>query len=835
MMAPAQRRRWLLVASMAAGAVLLGAYALLEWMGVARLPDGMRDVLMPALVAALLGLLALGVATGQMRFRGADEAAVLASTWDALPMACLITREDGHPVQANAAYWRLLADMGHRRICGPELLFAGDAEVSARIYRLHQELREGRAGMVEVRAPGIDGGAQGEEGWLRVRAWPFVCDGRAARLWMVEEISAQRRELGALVRRLAREREALAELPAGVLLADGEGGLVHANATLRRWLGLAEEGESSPGADAEGAPALADILPTELTQRLMAMRHAPGDVLFDQPAMLPARLADGAALAVRVLARWNRDAPETPMLQAVFLPQRGEETRQPLLEQVERFMAQAPMGMALVDANGRATFLNAALLRAVPQLRVGGEIATLVPPGDRRKLLSGIEAVRAGQRAQVQVDVYVVEEGDTRAQITIAQAPAGHVALFMIDTTLRQTLMQQLEHGQMMQQIGLMASQLAHDFNNILTGLLGSADMLLQRMQASDPNYQEVYNIKSRAWDAARIVEQLLAFSRRQTLQPKVISVNDWLMREAKLLRAFLKTVELETEYEADLWPVKVDPGKLGQVILNLVRNAQDAMPEGGRITLRTRNVPQAALKGELARIMAMDDYVLIEVEDTGEGIPAEIREKIFEPFFTTKPMGKGTGLGLATVHGIVKQSGGYIFCDSAPGEGTTFRIYLPRHVETEEERAQRLAREAASRRPARQDLTGSGVILLVEDEDPVRDIAVRALKMRGYTVLEAASAELALDLMEERLSEGAEIDLIVSDVVMPGMDGPTMVKELRRMGVKAPLVFMSGHAEDAFAKSLDKDMEFVFLSKPFDLRTIAEAVKEALAARGRD
>ena len=822
---PPARRRWLLVLLLAAGAALLGGYGLLAAAGMVTHLNGV-DVLLLLMVAVLLGLLAHGVASGQIRFRGADEAETLASAWDAFPAACLITRANGRPLHANAAWWELLARMKRRRLCGPEILFAGDAEVSRRLFALHQQLRVGRGGEVEVPLS-LPGAAQGERR-LRIQAMPFMCDGKPAHLWMLEDITEWRARAGDHEQSLAETLQELARLPVGVMLTDAEGRLRYANERLRRWLKL--RGQSGAGM------ALQAVLPGELATRLLALKDAGDARRLDQPAMLPAGDGQGGSLPVRVIAEWM----EGRGLSILFLEERPRGAREQVLEQVERFLAESPVGVALVDEEGRISFANAALLRSVPHLKPGDAAGNLVPEGDRRKLLAAIDAVREHRRDAVELDVYVSDAGDTRAQITVAPAPGGQVVLHVIDTTLKQNLMQQLEHGQMMQQIGQMASQLAHDFNNILTGVLGSADMLLQRMQATDPNYREVYNIKSRAWDAAKIVEQLLAFSRQETLQPKVISVNDWLMRESKLFRSFLKKVELKAEYAPDLWPVKVDPAKLGRTVLNLVRNAQDAMPEGGRITIRTRNVPQAELKDEMARVMAVDDYVLIEVEDTGEGIPEDIREKIFEPFFTTKPMTKGTGLGLSTVHGFVKQSGGYIFCDSEVGRGTTFRIYLPRHIETEEERAERLAREMAAKTPPRQDLTGSGVILLAEDEDPVRDIAVRALRMRGYTVLEAASAELAIDLMEERLAEGKDIDLIVSDVVMPGMDGPSMVKELRRMGVMAPVVFMSGHAEEAFAKSLDKDMEFIFLSKPFDLRTIAETVKEAFetvvaARRGKD
>jgi two-component system, cell cycle sensor histidine kinase and response regulator CckA len=263
---------------------------------------------------------------------------------------------------------------------------------------------------------------------------------------------------------------------------------------------------------------------------------------------------------------------------------------------------------------------------------------------------------------------------------------------------------------------------------------------------------------------------------------------------------------------------VKADLNQFEQVIVNLVVNARDAIGDGGKITLRTRNFPvsECAELKEMAIVPA--DYVLVEVEDTGHGIPPEVRAKIFEPFFTTKDVGKGTGLGLSMVYGIIKQTGGYVFCDSEPGAGATFRILLPRRQgdEADEPVKKETAKPAA-------DLTGRGAILLVEDEEAVRAFASRALASRGYTVLEA---ETGLDALRVAEKAGEPIDLIVSDVIMPEMDGPTMLTELRRRGLTAKVIFVSGYADDAFARNLPEGQEFVFLPKPFSLKQLIEAVK---------
>jgi two-component system cell cycle sensor histidine kinase/response regulator CckA len=302
-----------------------------------------------------------------------------------------------------------------------------------------------------------------------------------------------------------------------------------------------------------------------------------------------------------------------------------------------------------------------------------------------------------------------------------------------------------------------------------------------------------------------------------------VLQLGDVLADLQMLLRRLVgEKIELDLKHGRDLWLVKADINQFEQVVVNLVVNARDAMPDGGKIALRTKNITAAECASFREPTLVPADYVTIEVEDTGTGIPADVMDKIFEPFFTTKEVGKGTGLGLSMVYGIVKQTGGWVFCNSAEGRGTTFRIFLPRHIAQPEEQVKR---EIAVKTPSA-DLTGHGTILLVEDEEAVRAFGARALVSRGYTVLEAASGVEALDVVE---ANRGQIDLIVSDVVMPEMDGPTMFGELRKRGITAKVIFVSGYAEDAFAKNLPDGEEFGFLPKPFTLKQLVEAVKGAV------
>src|SRR3954454_7407783 len=337
--------------------------------------------------------------------------------------------------------------------------------------------------------------------------------------------------------------------------------------------------------------------------------------------------------------------------------------------------------------------------------------------------------------------------------------------------------------------------------------------------------------IKQNANRAAALVRQLLAFSRKQTLRPQVLDLGATVEDLTMLLRRLLgEKVSLETVHGRDLWAVKADVSQLEQVIVNLAVNARDAMAKGGKPIVRTANITEAECKALPYKPLPPADYVTVEVTDTGSGIPREIIEKIFEPFFTTKETGKGTGLGLSTVYGIVKQTNGYVFVDSVVGEGTTFRIFLPRHIPVAgevTEPAQADTKVAQTKAAA--DLTGHGTILLVEDEEGLRGLNARGLTSRGYTVLEAGNGVEAIEVIEKR---GGDVDLVVSDVVMPEMDGPTLAKELRTRNPNLKIIFVSGYAEDAFEKNLPDDHgTFNFLPKPFTLKQLVAAVKDAMAA----
>lgn len=410
--------------------------------------------------------------------------------------------------------------------------------------------------------------------------------------------------------------------------------------------------------------------------------------------------------------------------------------------------------------------------------------------------------------------------------------------IYMTDQTEQKNLEMRFAHSQKMQAVGQLAGGVAHDFNNLLTAMIGFCDLLLMRHPAGDPSFADIMQVKQNANRAANLVRQLLAFSRRQTLQPKVLDITDLLAELSNLIRRLIgENIVLNMNHGRDLGAVKADQGQLEQVIINLAVNARDAMTEGGTLAISTHNVtierPGPPERGMISPAdddhIVPGDYVLVSVADTGTGIPPAIIKNIFEPFFSTKEIGSGTGLGLSTVYGIIKQTGGYLYVSTQESKGSCFYLYFRRH-EQEAAAPEEIAEDARS-----SDLTGGETILLVEDETPVRIFAARALRNKGYEVLEADSGENALEVFA---AHTGKVDVIITDVMMPGMNGPKMIKALCEQHSAAmegtKVVFISGYAEDAFGDSFGSDREFNFLPKPFTLKQLAAKVKEVIGASGK-
>jgi two-component system cell cycle sensor histidine kinase/response regulator CckA len=486
-----------------------------------------------------------------------------------------------------------------------------------------------------------------------------------------------------------------------------------------------------------------------------------------------------------------------------------------------------PLGLALVDRDGRFLTMNKAF-------KVAGGIGDGHPPvypGDlviKEDKAAVADAVRRNARGPAMSGDLPIRLNAQPAE-PVALTVAGlrglgeaAVLLLLKDNSEEAKLKRQVAQATKMQAVGQLAGGVAHDFNNILTAIIGHCDLMLMRHSPGDSDYDDIQQIKSNSNRAAGLTRQLLAFSRQQTLRPQTLQLPDVVSEVSHLLKRLLgETVQLVVKHGRDLFPVRADPGQLEQVIVNLSVNARDAMAGkgGGTLTIQTYSVKSSQVAELGSDILPTADYAALSIADTGSGIPANVLGKVFEPFFTTKEVGKGTGLGLSTVYGIVKQSGGYIFADSKVGEGTRFTIYLPAH------QVEPKASRSRTAKPQENELWGTGTVLLVEDEPMVRTVAERALTRHGYKVLTATNGEDAL----ECLGRGETVDLLISDVVMPLMDGPTMVREARKDYPQLPILFMSGYAEEQLRKSIDID-NVAFLPKPFSVQELAEAVRAVLA-----
>lgn len=419
----------------------------------------------------------------------------------------------------------------------------------------------------------------------------------------------------------------------------------------------------------------------------------------------------------------------------------------------------------------------------------------------------------------------VRKDREVFVQLTLTRAVSHgevHLIAVLSDATELKTLEAQFVQGQKMQAVGQLAGGVAHDFNNLLTAISGHCDLLLLRHDQNDPNYGDLVQINQNANRAAALVSQLLAFSRKQTLRPEVLDLRDTISDLIHLLNRLVgERVRLILSHDPVLKPVRADKRQLEQVVMNLVVNARDAMPEGGEIRIETEvfSITEPMFRDRAT--VPPGEYVSVKVIDSGTGISSDKLQKIFEPFFTTKRTGEGTGLGLSTAYGIVKQTGGFIFVDSTQGQGTEFNVMLP--VCSTPEPACTTEAPFPSEQDAHQ---GEGVVLLVEDEAPVRAFATRALRLKGYTVFEASSAEDALSVLDD---PNLHFDVFVTDVVMPGMDGPTWVAKALQSRPDVRVVFMSGYTEGVFGEAGPEIPNSTFLQKPFSLTQLTEAVSRNL------
>src|SRR4051794_32598654 len=737
---PARRSGSIVLVLLVAGAVVAAALAFMT-LGRAQAQPYILGLLALLAMVGLFNLFAF--AAGIIRFadRSADDP-IIRPIADHAFDGLAVTDSRGHVVYSNAAYLALTGAARAEDARPVERVFIGNPDVSEAVFRLLKAAREGKRQQEEVRVAGNEG-AHGR--WLRMRVRPLGTSRREAKysVWSIADITRDREQHEDVFQGLQRAIEYLDHAPCGFFSVNPAGELVYVNATLANWLDhdLAEIGN--------GGLKLTDIVSGDGAALVTSIAPAPGEVRTEV-FHIDLKMRGGKTMPVRLYHKLAFGADGAPGASRTLVISRARDERLDPQRAAEvrfmRFFDHTPMAIATVDISGavvRANARFAKLAQSLDSAAAGKSIISVVNERDRGRVAAAIGQAAEGQGDIAPVEVMLDSAKERWGQFFVTAVEENEreteaAIVYILETTERRTLENQINQSQKMDMVGQLAGGIAHDFNNVLSAIMMANDFLLNAHKPTDPSFQDIMQIQQNATRAATLVRQLLAFSRKQTLRPQVLNIGDVLSDLNLLLKRLLgEKVKPEVVHGRDLWPVKADPSQLEQVIVNLAVNARDAMPDGGKLTVRTANVPVAEAEKLAYKGMPAADYVRIDVTDTGTGIPSDIVDKIFEPFFSTKEVGKGTGLGLSTVYGIVKQTGGFVYVDSEEGRGTSFSIFLPRHhPEREIAEAPAAAKEAASEPKRAADLTGQGTILLVEDEEGLRSLNARGLRSRGYSVI---------------------------------------------------------------------------------------------------
>lgn len=840
--------------------VLVCVISLVGLVGFAALTSSTSQPLLLTLLAMLASLdvfFLFGLAAGHVRVGARSIASDLdRAAFDSQDHGIVVTRRDGEVLHANRSFRDLVGGLGQGDISQVLAQGAATSGATEAVFRLSRAAERGERLSEEIRwqSPGSAEQAPVVRTY-EVSVVPvtseLVEERRRLVLWEITDVTFKR--LGA-ERAMAPALLALGDYAGadlGLVVLDAAGRIIRSNRAFSDWLSLTEGAERrtrtlaeclSPASRRELLGATGANVPAQTAAAVAVdLVAADGQVI---PALLSARLR--SAGAEQQASAGAAAAPQRDQLTVVTLQRRAVARSRragssQLAASIDRLLQDAPVGFAAIDRDGRVLVAN----RTFARLAGGGSEASTVAlagkPADEVLTPGASEATRhqlealirdavAGATDLAAVDFSIGEKADVPRQLQATPTEPGSEAaaiLTLTDASERKALERQLFESQKMESIATLAGGMAHNFNNSLQSIIGFSDLLLRTLRPGDPAHKTLMSIKSSATRAAEMVAQLLAFTRRQKLELKILKVGEVLAETIVIMRPQLsERIDIKIESAFDLWYVKSDSTQLQHVLMNLAKNARDALPEGGRLSLRAHNVSERESQSAEARGLQVGEYVLIEVADTGTGMPPDVLAKIFEPYFTTKDVGKGTGLGLASAYGTIKQMGGFIFADSVVGRGTTFRIYLPRYIPSEAEEKALLAARAKPRE-ARRDLTGSGRLLLVEDEDGVRAFAAQALRQQGYEVIEASTGGEALEVIAGKEDR---IDIVLSDVIMPEMDGPTLLKALRTKRPELKFIFMSGYPDDAFSTSLAPDTPFAFIQKPFSLADLAAKVKDELA-----
>jgi two-component system cell cycle sensor histidine kinase/response regulator CckA len=747
---------------------------------------------------------------------------VLNQSFNLLGTPAVIVRND-RPLYTNKAYLQLATSLGTIELEGEapsvdRLFSKKEKAASAALFRLHHTNNEGEVAEETIRVLDADG--EYREFTVRVTA---LDDGQ---FWQIEEgVGAE-----------GQSNSLFAEAPVGLFSVKPDGTVIEMNNILKAWLGVAAEYTpkhikefiESPSSLLDSPKSLGRIVRSDT--RLVTNKGVVSPSVMTgvwQEMESGDMFASVALYGHSGLGMRNQTLKTQDDISETLGPNNLNAKTSEL-----DILSEAPFGVVQLDSTDLniAKIVNAnAGFKAMLEKSgvVGDTFSSLFEVNDDTEhfLSSGL------QIQDVQVDMVLRGEKGRPVNVYFSSPTHTGCIAYIVDVSARKELEHQLVQSQKMQAIGQLAGGVAHDFNNLLTVIRLNTDDLLGRHPVGDPSYPELQRINQTVARAAGLVRKLLAFSRKQTLRTETLDVTETLSDLTMLLKqVMVERVGLEVHHGRGLLAIQADKGQLETVLMNLCVNARDAMVEkgsGGTINLRSMKPTEADYQKDNIPTRAEGSFVLISVSDSGTGMDKETQEKIFEPFFTTKEQGKGTGLGLATVYGIVQQSGGHLRVESQVGVGTTFKVYIPTST-LKEQIVQPAKKKPISVKPA--DLAGQGTILFVEDEEAVRSIAAKTLRKRGYTVIEAGDGEEAYEILENATEP---FDLMISDVVMPGMDGPTLLKKGRALLGDARIVFISGYAEEEFSDLLAEEPDVTFLPKPFTITQLAEKVKTVIGDPG--
>jgi len=772
--------------------------------------------------ASMLALYAYGLLGGfgllmlnKFYSKSDKKSKVLTEVLEQSTEARIITDTKGKTVYTNQKFQDLIGEENDLSLEGFANAFTNHKDIENYLKDLKLEAATLTSSTIEIHAP-----KKGKDIWLQI-----TCQYIESYIqWRMEDVTGRHEMEATIDEERTKLRDFTDNAPVGFFSVNENGVFIFANETMLDMLEINSAGLIGKRHLHEFLETIPqDTKPYECFKS--QSKQQSGEIFI--------KTAKGKIFHASIAHSITQTANNAIITRSVVYDLTKEQTMRKALQASEdrfkRLFEETPIGICIINKDKKITEINHALVTILDKsesLLNNSSFLDHIKEEYRKSTEDWLNNISTKKDAGDGLEVALNCSKEVIVQIYANKFHSeDNLVVHFINLTERKNLEKQFNQSQKMQAVGQLAGGIAHDFNNLLTAMIGFADLLLLRHKPGDPSFSDINQIKQNANRASNMVKQLLAFSRQQTLKARVLDLPDVLSELSHLLRRLIGVnIELNISHESNEAIVKADQGQIEQVLINLVVNSRDAMPGGGVINLKTRSFTSdkiIKLSGE--ETLPAGNWVVISVEDTGTGITPEVLPHIFEPFFSTKPIGAGTGLGLATVHGIVYQTGGRVSVTSIKGQGTTFNIYLPQSNPEEETKETEVV-TVEEEKQNMTDLTGSASILLVEDEDAVRIFSARALTNKGYKVVDVSGGEAALKVLEEQKFMP---DILITDVMMPEMDGTTLAKIVAKNYPQIKIIFMSGYAEDKFKEQVGGNA--YFLPKPFSLKQLAYKVKEVI------